>query len=159
MADHFVDLIQQVLRQHPRLLFPDERVATIRQQLHDLKLSSHANPEDRVFLFRIIAIVLHSEIPPAMGELSAQLGIPLSSVTRMVDGLVRARFAERVDDPNDRRVVRLRMTSRGQAFAEASVSFLRGRIQQLLDHFSADEQAQLLHLITKLVESLPEERS
>lgn len=159
MADHFLELIQQVLREHPRLLFPDERVATIRQQLHDLKLHSHANPEDRVFLFRIMAIVRHSEIPPTMGELSEQLGIPLSSVTRMVDGLVRAKFADRAHDPNDRRVVRLRMTARGEAFVEASMNFLRSRIEQLLEHFTPDEQAQLLRLISKLVDSVQAERS
>ncbi len=154
MAERFVELVQLVMREHPRLLFPNERVATIRQQLQDLKVTSHANPEDRIFLFRILAILQHSETPPTMGELSAQLGIPLSSVTRIVDGLVRAKFAERLDDPNDRRVVRLRMTPRGEQFIEAGIDFLRQRIQQLLEHFTADEQAQLLRLTTKLIDSL-----
>lgn len=154
MAERFVDLVQLVMREHPRLLFPNERVATIRQQLQDLKVSSHANPEDRIFLFRILAILQHSEAPPTMGELSGQLGIPLSSVTRIVDGLVRAKFAERLDDPNDRRIVRLRMTPRGEQFIEAGTEFLRQRIQQLLEHFTADEQAQLLRLTTKLIDSL-----
>jgi DNA-binding MarR family transcriptional regulator len=159
MADHFLDLVQLLLREHPRLVFPDERVATIRQQMHDLKRSSRANPEDRIFLFRILAILRHNEVPPTMGELSTRLDIPLSSVTRLVDGLVRAKLAERSDDPNDRRVVRLRMTSRGELFTEASISFLRHRIQQLLEHFTAEEQAQLLRLMTKLIDSTGLEQS
>lgn len=159
MADRFLELVQRLLREHPKLVFPDERVATIRQQLQALKTNSHANPEDRIFLFRILAILRHSETPPTMGELSTQLEIPLSSVTRMVDGLVRAKFAERRDDPNDRRVVRLRMTDRGNQFTEASMDFLRHRIQQLLGHFTADEQAQLLRLMTKLIDSVRAEQN
>jgi DNA-binding MarR family transcriptional regulator len=159
MADRFLELVQRLLREHPKLVFPDERVATIKQQMHDLKKSSRANPEDRIFLFRILAILRHSEVPPTMGELSARLEIPLSSVTRLVDGLVRAKFAERSDDPNDRRIVRLRMTSRGELFTEASTNFLRHRIQQLLEHFTADEQAQLLRLMSKLIDSLQVEQS
>ena len=159
LSEHFVEIVQEVLREHPRLLLPDERIGTLRQQLHDLKTSSRVNPEDRVFLFRIMAILQHSQTPPAMGELSTHLGIPLSSVTRMVDGLVRAKFAERVDDPNDRRIVRLRMTARGEQFIAAGMDFLRHRIRQLLDHFSPDEQAQLLRLTTKLIDSLRVEQS
>ncbi len=159
MADSFLELVQRMLREHPRLLFPDERVATIKQQLNDLKASSHANPEDRVFLFRILAILRHTEVPPTMSELSARLGIPLSSVTRVVDGLVRAKFAERLDDPNDRRIVRLRMTPRGEQFIEAGMDFLRQRIQHLLENLSADEQAQLLRLTTKLFDAVGAEQS
>ncbi len=153
MADRFVDLVQQLMREHPRLVFPDERVATLKEQMQDLKRSSRANPEDRFFLFRILAILRHNQVPPTMGELSTQLDVPLSSVTRLVDGLVRAKLAERSDDPNDRRIVRLRLSARGQLFTEASVSFLRHRIQQLLEHFTAEEQAQLLRLMTKLIDS------
>ncbi len=158
-ADQLVDLIQYVLRDHPKLLLPDERVAALKQQLHDLKTSSQANSEDRVFLFRILAILRASDGPPTMGELSTRLGIPLSSVTRMVDGLVRARFAERTDDPHDRRIVRLRLTPRGGQFVEAGRDLLRHRIQQLLEHFTLDEQAQLLRLVTKLTDSLGMNRS
>ncbi len=159
MADRFLELVERLLREHPKLVFPDERVATLRQQLNDLKKSSRVSPEDRIFLFRILAILRQSETPPTMGELSTQLEIPLSSVTRMVDALVRAKFAERCDDPNDRRIVRLRSTDRGEQFIESGMNFLRQRIQQMLGHFTADEQAQLLRLMTKLIDSLQAEQS
>ncbi len=154
MPDRFLDLVQRLLREHPKLVFPDERVATLRQQLNHLKKSSHASPEDRIFLFRILAILQHSETPPTMGELSAQLEIPLSSVTRMVDGLVRTKFAERCDDPDDRRIVRLRITDRGRQFVETGLNLVRQRIEHMLEHFTPDEQSQLLRLMTKLIESL-----
>jgi DNA-binding MarR family transcriptional regulator len=154
IANEFVQLVQRFLRLHPRLVFPDERVASMREQLRDLKASSAANPEERVFLFRILAILRQSETPPTMGELGAELGLPLSSATRMADGLVRANLAERCADPNDRRVVRLCMTDGGRQFIEMGLSFVRERIVQVLNHFSAREQAQLLRLVTKLIDSM-----
>ncbi len=159
IADRFLELVQRLLQDHPKLVFPDERVATLRLQLNHLKKSSRARPEDRIFLFRILAILQHSPTPPTMGELSARLEIPLSSVTRMVDGLVRARFAERCDDPSDRRIVRLQMTERGQQFIETGMNLVRQRIQHLLEHFTVDEQAQLLRLMTKLIDSVRVEQS
>jgi DNA-binding MarR family transcriptional regulator len=158
MADQFVDLAQRFLRQHPKLAFPDDRVAAMKQQLRGLRESSSQNPEDRMFLFRILAMLKGSETPPTMGEISGELGIPLSSATRMVDGLVHAKFAERRADPNDRRVVRLCMTGSGEQFIETGMNFLKQRIQQLLKHFTAEEQAQLLHLTKKLIDSLQAEK-
>lgn len=158
IANEFVQLVQRLFRLHPKLVFPDERVASLRQQLQDLKASSAASPEERVFLFRILAILRQSETPPTMGELSAELELPLSSATRMADGLVRANFVERRADPNDRRVVRLCMTDSGRQFIEMGTSYLRQRILQLLNHFSAGEQAQLLRLMNKLIDSVQAEK-
>ena len=157
-ADEFVSLVHRLFRMQPKLVFPDERVASIKQQLRSFADNSAGSHEDRVFLFRILDILIHSETPPTMGELSAQLGIPLSSATRMADGLVRAKFAERCDDPHDRRVVRLCITKTGQQFIEMGMNYLRQRIVQLLNHFSPEEQAQLLTLMNKLIDSIQAER-
>ncbi len=78
----------------------------------------------------------------------------LSSATRIVDWLVNASCVERVDDPHDRRVVRVRMTEKGQQLYERGLDFNKQRIAQLLGNFTLDEQAQLLRLMTKLLDSL-----
>lgn len=156
-ADDFVDMVQRLFRLRPKLVFPDERVASIKQQLRDLGDSAAGSHEDRIFLFRILDILTHSETPPTMGELSAQLGIPLSSATRMADGLVRAKFAERCDDPHDRRIVRLCITQSGRQFIQMGLGYLKQRILNLLNHFSADEQKQLLRLMNKLIDSIQAE--
>jgi DNA-binding MarR family transcriptional regulator len=158
IANEFVQLVQRLFRLHPKLVFPDERVASMRQQLQDLKATSVANPEERVFLFRILAVLRQSDTPPTMGELSAELELPLSSATRMADGLVRANFVERCADPNDRRIVRLCMTDSGRQFIEMGTSYMKQRILQLLKHFSMDEQEQLLRLMNKLIDSVQAEK-
>jgi DNA-binding MarR family transcriptional regulator len=153
-ADRFVELLQRLLRLHPKLVFPDERLANLQQQLKRFRETSRGNPEDRSFLFRILFALRNSESPPTMGELSAELGIPLSSATRMADGLVRLKFVERRADPNDRRVVRLCMTAHGNQFIETGKRYMKERVVQLLQHFSEDDQAQLIRLLSKLVDSL-----
>jgi DNA-binding MarR family transcriptional regulator len=153
-ADRFVELLQRLLRLHPKLVFPDERLANLQQQLKRFRETSRGNPEDRPFLFRILFALRNSESPPTMGELSAELEIPLSSATRMADGLVRLKFVERRADPNDRRVVRLCMTEGGNQFVETAKRHMKERVLQVLQHFSEDDQAQLIRLLSKLVDSL-----
>ena len=157
-ADRFVELLQGLLRFHPKLVFPDERLANLRRQLRTIRESSRGNPEDRAFLFRILFALRDREPAPTMGELSGELGIPLSSATRMADGLVRARFVQRQADPKDRRVVRLCMTERVDQFIETAKKYMRERVEQLLRRFSAEEQEQLIRLLGKLVDSLQAER-
>ncbi len=158
VADQFVDLMQRFIRLRPRIAFPDEHVATLKRQMRALHNSSNGGPEDRMFLFRTLAILTQRDASPTMGELSGELGIPLSSATRVADILVRAKLVERCDDPHDRRVVRLCMTRNGQQFIRTAVEYMHERVQQLLSHFSPQEQAELLRLMNKLIDSIESEK-
>jgi len=155
--DKFVQLFQRFMRLQPRIFFPDERVARLHEQARNIK-NSTGNPEDRIFLFRILDIVTHSKTPPTMGELSTKLGIPLSSATRMADSLVDANFVERRADSHDRRVVRVCMTENGQKFIHTGMSLMKQRLSQILKHLSSEEQKQLLRLMKKLIDSIEAEK-
>ena len=157
-TEQFVELLQRLMRLRPKLIFQDESIARIKEANTGSKSrAARGNHEDRIFLFRILDILAHSETPPTMGELSAELGIPLSSATRMADGMVRAKFVERCDDPHDRRIVRLCITKTGRQFIETATSYMKGRILQMLNHFTSDEQEQLLRLMNKLINSIQAE--
>ncbi len=158
-ADDFVDLVQRMMRIRPKLLFQDESVSSLKRQMQQLKESGAGNHEDRIFLFRILHTLKTSDTPPTMGELSAELGIPLSSATRVADGLVRAKFVERRDDPHDRRIVRLCLTKTGRQFIQTATIFMKGRIAQLLRHFTPEEQAELLRLMRKLIDSIEADKA
>ncbi len=153
-VDQFVELLQRFIRLRPKLAFPNEHVAGLKQQMRDLHKGLDANPGERIFLFRILDILMRNGTSPTMGELSAELEIPLSSATRLADGLVRAKFAQRCADPKDRRVVRLCLTERGRKFVEAATERIKESIGHVLTHLSTDEQAQLLRLMTKLLDSV-----
>jgi DNA-binding MarR family transcriptional regulator len=155
IAGEFIDLLQNFIRLHPNLVMP-EHIVRFKQQME--KLRGSGNSEDRTFLLRVFIILAHSETPLTMGELSAALKIPLSSATRIVDWLVRGNFLERTYDPKDRRVVLVKMTKNGERFFQTAMDYNKKRIAHLMENFSTEEQDQLLHLMSKLLNKLQEER-
>jgi DNA-binding MarR family transcriptional regulator len=156
IADQFFELVQRFIHLRPKLVVPDY-VVRFKQQMQNLKLGGAANQEDRAFIFRIFIILERSGTPPTMGELSMELGIPLSSATRLVDGLVGANFIERIADKNDRRIVRVQMSKTGREIYQAVMEFNKQRIVHMLGKFTPEEQTQLLYLMNKLFDSLIEE--
>lgn len=157
IADRFVELLQGFVQLRPRLIAP-EHAPHFRQQMENLKNSGMVNFEDRPLLFRMLIVLSRSNTPPTMGELSSDLGIPLSSATRIVDGLVNANLLERINDPQDRRVVRIQMSQHGKQFAQATTDHIKQHIASLLENFSPTEQEQLFQLVTKLFKSMEAER-
>jgi DNA-binding MarR family transcriptional regulator len=155
-TEQFFELVQRFIHLRPKLVVP-EHVERFRRQMQNLKLGGVTNQEDRAYVFRLAIIVERSGTPPTMGELSTELGIPLSTATRIVDGLVGANFIERIPDESDRRVVRVRMTETGREIYQSVMEFNKQRITHMLSKFTLEEQTQLLHLMNKLFDSLVKE--
>ena len=155
-AEQFIELMQRFISLRPKMILP-EHVIQFKKKMEGLKSKmdgSGGNPEDHAFLFRILILLARSEKPVTMSELSAELNVPMSTATRIVDWLVRGDMVERVNDPNDRRVVRVGMSKSGRELYETGMTFNKQRIGKLLRDFSSDEQAQLLKLMNKLFDSL-----
>lgn len=79
--------------------------------------------------------------PPSIGEIAGHLLLRHHSVVELVDRAVSAGLIERVGDPTDQRVVRVRLTAKGLRKVEAlaaahleELSRLRGRFESLWDH-------------------------
>jgi len=75
--------------------------------------------------------------------LSEELGISAASASRAADGLVRKRFATRVEDPNDRRVRRLALTAKGSELADRLISARVAGLEELTESLDRDEQRKL----------------
>jgi DNA-binding MarR family transcriptional regulator len=58
--------------------------------------------------------------------LAREARITKQSMSALVDHLETAGYVERVPDPDDARAVRIRLTTRGRAFARAGRGFARG---------------------------------
>jgi DNA-binding MarR family transcriptional regulator len=154
----FTDLVLSMIRLRPRLMLP-EHIQRFRQQMEELRNGTAEGLEDYQFIFRIFIILAHRDTPPTMGELSTELNIPFSTATRIVDWLVNGDFVERLPDPDDRRVIRVRITQAGQQYYKVSISYIQQHIQQLLSDFTAQEQAELLRLLNKLLVAFNREKS
>jgi DNA-binding MarR family transcriptional regulator len=71
---------------------------------------------------------------------------------------VRGDMVERINDPKDRRVVRIGISKSGRDLYETGMTYNKQRISKLLKDFSSDEQVQLLKLMSKLFNSLLNEK-
>jgi DNA-binding MarR family transcriptional regulator len=151
-AEQFVELFHRYMNLHIKLELPED-VALFRKKMATLRGAGHIF-EDKAFLYRIFILLSQNEEPLTMGRLSSELDVPLSTTTRIVDGLVQADMVERFNDPSDRRVVRVGMSKNGRELLEAGMAYNKQRIAKLLNVFTADEQEQLLKLMNKLFDAV-----
>lgn len=76
--------------------------------------------------------VLGSLGEATMNRLSDGMGLHGTTMTRMVDGLVKVGFVERFSDPADRRVVKVRLSPSGQAAMEEYRTRRRASLSEVL---------------------------
>jgi len=152
-AEQIMELMRRYISLKPKLIMP-EHIAEFRKKMQSFKSSS----EDHAFVFRVLMLVSQNVEPLTMSELSSELNVPMSTATRIVDGLVQGGMVERVPDPNDRRVVRVQMSQNGRELYELGMAYGKQRIAKLLKDFTAEEQEQLLKLMSKLFDALLNEK-
>jgi len=150
-VEQFVELFHRYMNLPLKLELPED-VALFRKKMTALRSASHTF-EDKSFLYRIFILLSEGEDPLTMGRLSSELDVPLSTATRIVDTLVQAGIVERINDPSDRRVVRVGMSENGRELYEAAVAYNKQRMANLLNVFTDDEQEQLLMLMNKLFDA------
>jgi DNA-binding MarR family transcriptional regulator len=89
-----------------------------------------------------------------MGELSSRLMVTNGNVTGLTDALVREGLVSRAPEPEDRRSLRIRLTSAGKQFFDAMTPVHEGWIDRLMAGLTRAEMAHLLELLGRLKQSL-----
>ncbi len=89
-----------------------------------------------------------------MGELSSALSVPFSTATRIIDVLVADGFVKRMQDPDDRRVVRIALTPDGEKLHHTIETFTDEHVQSILSCLSIKEQQSMFDLIRKVISEL-----
>jgi DNA-binding MarR family transcriptional regulator len=112
---------------------------------------------DHSLFYRISTALARHGRPMTMGELSEALEVPANTATRMVDWLVTAGYAERLQDRVDRRVVRVFLTPEGRDVHQALSDFTLRHTVDLLSRFTPEERETLIALLRKLARVLNEE--
>ena len=88
----------------------------------------------------------------AMGRLSERLGVRQNALTQAADRLINHGLAERLSDPNDRRIVRLRLSEKGCEWVSSRRERRRARLSELWQTLAPDEQQEFLQAV-RLLES------
>jgi DNA-binding MarR family transcriptional regulator len=74
----------------------------------------------------------------------------------MVDSLVATGLADRLSDPDDRRVVRVTLTEDGRRLHQAIEAHVAQSIQRIMACLTPEEQDILITLLRKVASSLKE---
>jgi len=88
-----------------------------------------------------------------MRELARRLGGSFSNATVLVDRLVERGLVERLADPQDRRVVLVRVSPKGRGIIEGLVTSWRTLSPSLLDRLSSEDLQALERGLTALLEA------
>jgi DNA-binding MarR family transcriptional regulator len=155
----FSEIVRQFrrLRRYAKALLPED-VAQAEARIEELRQQNKAGTStDFDLLYTIGTLLSHQEKPMSMSELSQLLDVPLSTATRIIDLLVKNNYAQRLSDPDDRRIVRIALTQTGQAMYQVVDEFMQKRIDRVLRHFTVSERDSLITLLRKLLEVMTEE--
>lgn len=99
--------------------------------------------------FRTLAFVNNNK-GSSLCEVSVHMGLTSPSASALVDGLFERGLITREEHPDDRRRVRLDVTSRGRAILEASTVGTMTYLAKKLNTVSADDR----EVIVKAMETL-----
>lgn len=96
-------------------------------------------------------LLLNRRGSATMSELAADLGVPLSTATGIAARLTKRQLVTRERDPDDRRIILVQLTPKGQQLAErlgSEISQLINRIQKTL---TPQEITQLISIVQKVM--------
>jgi DNA-binding MarR family transcriptional regulator len=137
--------------------FPED-IQELKGRIELINSGESAKRTDNYDLFfRICSVLSVREDPLTMGEMSTALGVTLSMATRLVAWLVENGYVVRLSDPDDRRIVRVTLTQKGQQVFKSLNDFIAQRAGRILDQFTEEERILLILLLRKLAKNLKEQ--
>ncbi|MGN6662697.1 MAG: MarR family winged helix-turn-helix transcriptional regulator [Solirubrobacterales bacterium] len=78
-----------------------------------------------------------------VSDLAERFGVSVPSMSRAVDALVRAKLANRVEDPDDRRVRRVKITAKGKDLVATLVTVRMAGIEAFVTTLTAAQRRKL----------------
>ena len=151
-----VEIMQRIFRLKNRFkVGVPENIVILRQRIHESNLGGKAGHFNDFDLFHNVGLVFsRHDGPITMGELSRDLNVPLSTATRTMDWLVDNGYAQRMPDPQDRRIVRVGLTDAGQEIYAAINQFFMERIEEIMGQLTPDERTTFIALMCKVLDAL-----
>ncbi|TFH37859.1 MAG: MarR family transcriptional regulator [Anaerolineales bacterium] len=84
-------------------------------------------------------------------ELSSQLQITPAGVTHLINPLEEAGYIMRLQDPNDRRLVLIGLTEKGNEFAGTLIAEAHKRLVGLVEYMGEEDSRTLIRLMSSTI--------
>ncbi|WP_327116154.1 MarR family transcriptional regulator [Nocardia sp. NBC_01730] len=101
----------------------------------------------------LIVVDLRENPGSTQAELVARMGIEQPTIAKAVSRMERSGFVERTHDDSDRRVIRLRLSARGEEAVESVLAAWRDAEAAATRRLSAVERRQLVNLLQRIGEA------
>jgi DNA-binding MarR family transcriptional regulator len=118
---------------------------------HSLRAKTTLNPVS----WWVLKLVYRNEML-SMSEIGCKLQIPKPHVTAQIDKLIAEELVERFDDPNDRRIINIRLTEKGKESHEKIAKEISEDMQQRILQLDPQKRAELLEASQKVKDILKE---
>lgn len=125
-------------------------IFNVRQLLHE-KLAS--GKDGKVSFLQMITMLYIKKKKPLMKEVADYLAITPPSATSVVNSLIEEGNIMRVLDPEDRRIVRVAITKKGEKALRDNQEMIFSRMRKSLEYLSTKEQKDLARILNKVVEA------
>ena len=115
-------------------------------------------PGEFKVLFAVEGISKRTGDYPKVSDISELLSVASPTITQQVTRLEQDGFLLRVKDPHDQRVVRIQVTDRGRAQAEATRLEMIENLKGLAEYLGEDAGQELARLLDKTTQYFQERR-
>lgn len=86
-----------------------------------------------------------------VSDLSDRLDITPAAVTHLVNPLEANGYIERQPDSNDRRVVLIVLTAKGEKFGKTLITETRQRVRNLVEHLGKEDSITFIRLMDSII--------
>ncbi|MFN8015425.1 MAG: MarR family transcriptional regulator [Acidimicrobiia bacterium] len=136
----------------------DEIVKTIFKFLSLLRGKKPIAGSGELTLAQMHCVLAVGDKSPTMAQIASELEVSMPTVTVSIDKLVKDGYIERKADPNDRRVVRVSLTSQGKKMGQKMKDQKAAIIKDALAKLSVSDRKktqEVLNMLLQAVENKP----
>jgi len=112
---------------------------------HSIRTRTALNP----ISWWVLKLVYRNEML-TMSEIGCRLQIPKPHVTAQIDKLIAENLVERLDDPNDRRIINIRLTEKGKENHDKIAQDVSEDMLQRIKQLDPQKIAELLESTQKV---------
>jgi DNA-binding MarR family transcriptional regulator len=98
----------------------------------------------------LILDIIHKEGRMRMTDIAGALDVSTAAATGIVDRMVKRGYLARVFDPADRRLIRIKLTSKGNQVVERLEQQRKEKIIEIFGQISESERNDYLRILTKV---------
>jgi len=104
----------------------------------------------------VVLDVLNRSGGSRMSDLAHTLNVTTAAITGIVDRLVRGGYIVRTSDPKDRRIVKVKLTTKGMMIAQKSIDHRKNMMKDIFGVISQEEREEYLKILTHIRDHIVE---